>query len=129
MHPGDFILTPSWTYHDHGNPGEAPVVWMDGLDVPIVNLFDTSFLERYPDETQPNTIAEGDAQSRHGREHAASRLHTGEALVADLQLSVLEEPRGTQAVVPRWSCPCVPWREDALRQFRDTESVSSSLTS
>jgi gentisate 1,2-dioxygenase len=24
MNPGDFILTPSWTYHDHGNPGDAP---------------------------------------------------------------------------------------------------------
>ena len=66
MHPGDFILTPSWTYHDHGNPGGEPVVWLDGLDVPIVNLFDTSFLERYPDETQPNTIAEGDALMRYG---------------------------------------------------------------
>jgi len=66
MHPGDFILTPSWTYHDHGNPGDAPVVWLDGLDVPIVNLFDTSFAERHPDEAQPNTIAEGDAQSRYG---------------------------------------------------------------
>jgi len=21
MHPGDFIVTPSWRYHDHGNPG------------------------------------------------------------------------------------------------------------
>jgi gentisate 1,2-dioxygenase len=43
MRPGDFILTPSWTYHDHGNPGNQPVVWLDGLDIPIVNLFDTSF--------------------------------------------------------------------------------------
>ena len=50
MHPGDFILTPSWTYHDHGNPGNEPVVWLDGLDVPIVNIFDTSFAERYPGE-------------------------------------------------------------------------------
>jgi gentisate 1,2-dioxygenase len=66
MHPGDFILTPSWTYHDHGNLGDAPVVWLDGLDVPIVNLFDTSFAERHPDEAQPHTIAEGDAQSRYG---------------------------------------------------------------
>ena len=33
MHPGDFIITPSWTYHDHGNPGSEPVVWMDGLDI------------------------------------------------------------------------------------------------
>ena len=34
--PGDFIITPSWTWHDHGNPGNEPVVWMDGLDIRIV---------------------------------------------------------------------------------------------
>jgi len=66
MHPGDFILTPSWTYHDHGNPGKEPVVWLDGLDVPIVNIFDTSFAERHPDETQPHTIPEGDSLARFG---------------------------------------------------------------
>jgi gentisate 1,2-dioxygenase len=66
MHPGDFILTPSWTYHDHGNPGQEPVVWLDGLDVPIVNLFDTSFAERYPGDQQPNTIEDGDALARYG---------------------------------------------------------------
>ena len=66
MHPGDFILTPSWTYHDHGNPGADPVVWLDGLDVPIVNLFDTSFFERHPAERQPHTIPEGDALARYG---------------------------------------------------------------
>jgi gentisate 1,2-dioxygenase len=46
MKPGDFILTPFWSFHDHGNPGGDPVVWLDGLDIPIVNMFDTSFLER-----------------------------------------------------------------------------------
>src|SRR5512135_1224317 len=40
MHPGDFIITPSWTWHDHGNPGTEPVVWMDGLDIQILALFD-----------------------------------------------------------------------------------------
>ena len=67
MHPGDFILTPSWTFHDHGNPGGEPVIWLDGLDVPIVNLFDTSFLERIEDDgAQPETINEGDALARYG---------------------------------------------------------------
>jgi gentisate 1,2-dioxygenase len=66
MRPGDFILTPSWTYHDHGNPGDAPVIWMDGLDIPIVNLFDTGFAEHHPDETQPVTRQEGDALMRYG---------------------------------------------------------------
>jgi gentisate 1,2-dioxygenase len=46
MKPGDFILTPFWSYHDHGNPGTEPVIWLDGLDIPTVNMFDTSFLER-----------------------------------------------------------------------------------
>jgi gentisate 1,2-dioxygenase len=66
MRPGDFILTPSWTYHDHGNPGDTPVVWMDGLDIPIVNTFDTGFAEHHPDDTQPLTRREGDALARYG---------------------------------------------------------------
>jgi gentisate 1,2-dioxygenase len=53
MHPGDFILTPSWTWHDHGNRTDAPIVWLDGLDIPTVNTFDTSFAEHYPHGTQP----------------------------------------------------------------------------
>lgn len=66
MHPGDFIITPSWTFHDHGNPGAEPVVWLDGLDIPIVAFFDAGFAERYPQETQPVTKAEGDALARYG---------------------------------------------------------------
>jgi len=66
MHPGDFILTPSWTYHDHGNPSDAPAVWLDGLDIPIVNLFDASFAEHYPREVHPTDIPEGDSMARYG---------------------------------------------------------------
>jgi gentisate 1,2-dioxygenase len=50
MHPGDFILTPSWTYHDHGNPGDGPMVWLDGLDIPIVGELDAGFFEFGPEE-------------------------------------------------------------------------------
>ncbi len=52
MRPGDLIFTPSWLYHDHGNPTHEPVVWLDGLDVPIVNLLDTSFAEQHPQGNQ-----------------------------------------------------------------------------
>ena len=38
MSPGDFIITPSWTWHDHGNPSSEPMVWLDGLDIAIVEL-------------------------------------------------------------------------------------------
>jgi gentisate 1,2-dioxygenase len=66
MRFGDFVLTPFWTFHDHGNPGTEPVIWLDGLDVPIVNLFDTSFSDHHDEEMQPVTRAEGDALARYG---------------------------------------------------------------
>lgn len=66
MRPGDFIITPSWTFHDHGNPGAEPVVWMDGLDIPLVAFLDTGFMERHPEEVQPVSKPEGDALARYG---------------------------------------------------------------
>ncbi|MBN9472450.1 MAG: gentisate 1,2-dioxygenase [Bordetella sp. SCN 67-23] len=46
MEEGDFVITPSWAFHDHGNPSDEPMVWLDGLDVPIVELFDAQFMEK-----------------------------------------------------------------------------------
>lgn len=64
MHPGDFIITPSWTWHDHGNESQEPVVWLDGLDIPIVALHDAQFAERYPAAMQRIERPEGDAEAR-----------------------------------------------------------------
>jgi gentisate 1,2-dioxygenase len=66
MQPGDFIITPSWTFHDHGNPGDAPVVWLDGLDIPMVAFFDAGFAERYHEPSQPLTRRDNDALLRYG---------------------------------------------------------------
>lgn len=67
MHEGDFIITPSWTWHDHGNDGDAPMVWLDGLDIPILQLLDASFVERWPEDEQPITTPEGDSLARYGQ--------------------------------------------------------------
>ena len=72
MHPGDFILTPSWTYHDHGNLTDTPVVWMDGLDIPVVNMLDTSFAEHYPGGTQ-KVLQEGGDSPRSAFPYARTR--------------------------------------------------------
>ena len=66
MQPGDFVITPSWTWHDHGNESDRPMVWMDGLDIPIVSLLDASFAEGYPDDSQPLTRPPGDSLARYG---------------------------------------------------------------
>jgi gentisate 1,2-dioxygenase len=66
MHPGDFIITPSWTWHDHGNAAQEPVVWLDGLDIPMVRFFDAGFSEDYPQDEQEVVRPEGDAWLRYG---------------------------------------------------------------
>ena len=66
MRPGDFIVTPSMTYHDHGNHGDGPVTWMDVLDLHLVNFLDAGFAEHHPQGTQPLTRPDGDAYARFG---------------------------------------------------------------
>jgi len=48
MEPGDLILTPSWTFHDHGKEGEGPMVWLDGLDLPVLQFTKVNFKEEWP---------------------------------------------------------------------------------
>src|SRR5881394_4434175 len=67
MEPGDFVITPSWTWHDHGNDTSEPMVWLDGLDIQIVKLLGASFAEGYPDDIQPVSRPEGDSFARFGQ--------------------------------------------------------------
>ena len=66
MEPGDFVITPPWTWHDHGNESDVPMVWLDGLDVPLVQALDASFAEPYGADEQPLTRPEKDALARYG---------------------------------------------------------------
>jgi gentisate 1,2-dioxygenase len=66
MQPGDFVITPSWTWHDHGNATSEPMIWLDGLDIQIVKLLGASFAEGYPDDVQPVSRPEGDSFARFG---------------------------------------------------------------
>lgn len=45
MEPGDLILTPSGSWHEHGNETNAPMIWLDGLDLPLVGALDVIFTE------------------------------------------------------------------------------------
>jgi gentisate 1,2-dioxygenase len=45
MAPGDLVLTPSWAWHEHHNPGTEPMIWFDGLDLPLVRSLDAMFFE------------------------------------------------------------------------------------
>lgn len=53
MEPGDLILTPNMTWHDHSNDGSAPIVWLDGLDFPLVTALHQVMQERFTERRQP----------------------------------------------------------------------------
>ena len=61
MSPGDFVLTPNWAYHDHGNTSDKPMIWLDVLDLPTINFYETMFSEHLDTETQPVGHADGDS--------------------------------------------------------------------
>jgi gentisate 1,2-dioxygenase len=66
MNVGDFVITPSWTFHDHGNPSSEPMVWMDGLDVPLVELLDAQFAEKGAEDMQHTDRTQGDNLAQFG---------------------------------------------------------------
>ncbi|PJK30921.1 gentisate 1,2-dioxygenase [Minwuia thermotolerans] len=80
MHPGDFVITPNWTWHDHGNDSDEPMVWLDGLDIPVVGFFGASFAEKWGEDRQPISRPEGDSLARYGQgllpDGYARRSHT-----------------------------------------------------
>ena len=66
MQEGDFVITPSWTWHDHGNESEKLMIWLDGLDIPLLKFLDASFAEMLGEDRQTLGRPEGDALARFG---------------------------------------------------------------
>ncbi|WP_425986786.1 gentisate 1,2-dioxygenase [Brevundimonas sp. TWP1-2-1b1] len=66
MQFGDFVITPHAAWHDHGNDSDEPMIWLDGLDIPIVSVFDASFAEEHLEDRQRITRHVGDSAWRYG---------------------------------------------------------------
>lgn len=62
MEPGDLVLTAAWSVHDHGNDSDIPMIWLDGLDLPLVNGLECSFFSEIDTMSQklthPDDISE-----------------------------------------------------------------------
>ena len=65
MVPGDLVITPSWSWHDHANESDVPMLWLDSLDAPLVRLLEVGFREDYPDEIQPPGEGNDNSQARY----------------------------------------------------------------
>jgi gentisate 1,2-dioxygenase len=56
MERGDLVLTPSWEWHDHGNEGDVPMIWLDGLDLPLWQVLPSNFTEHYAQARYPSDL-------------------------------------------------------------------------
>jgi gentisate 1,2-dioxygenase len=73
-HRGDIILTPNGTWHDHGNEDKDPVVWIDMLDWPLMEMLDCAWVDQAfkapvgteDGRTQITTHANGYSKSLYG---------------------------------------------------------------
>ncbi|MEC3853908.1 cupin domain-containing protein [Paenarthrobacter ureafaciens] len=71
MAAGDLILTPAWTFHEHHNPSDRGMLWVDVLDLPVVEFLESVFFEEGPSEdVDPKT----DPQSASERYYGAPGL-------------------------------------------------------
>ncbi len=66
MRPGDLVLTPSQAWHDHGNEGTEPVIWLDGLDSPVVRYLEILTTQPHAENRQPTGKIAGVSQRRFG---------------------------------------------------------------
>ena len=74
MRRGDMILTPQWEYHDHGHEGDGPMVWLDGLDLPVYQFFPANFAQPYAEDRFPSVPAPEDSHLRYPWADMEARL-------------------------------------------------------
>ena len=66
MEEGDLITTPNWSWHDHVNAGETPIVWLDGANGPMIHYFQVISAEPYHQSQQAVTRPVGRSQREYG---------------------------------------------------------------
>ena len=67
MNPGDLIVTPSLSWHDHANPSQENAIWLDIHDPHLVNYLGATLNERFGEgDAQPISKQEGYHRQRLG---------------------------------------------------------------
>jgi gentisate 1,2-dioxygenase len=91
MAPGDLILTPSWSWHDHGNETKERVVWMDGLDIPLIASLEAMFFQFYSAQQVPATRPANASKQLHGHAHISPTWVKEKSMASPLLLYSWEQ--------------------------------------
>src|SRR6478672_13507759 len=52
--------------HDHGNPSDKPMLWLDVLDAPAINFYEACFAEDFEQQKQETKRQDGDSLAFYG---------------------------------------------------------------
>ncbi|MEM0158662.1 MAG: cupin domain-containing protein [Thermoplasmataceae archaeon] len=70
MRRGDLVLTPSYAWHDHRNESDNDVIWLDGLDAPLVwymgGIFFKDYAKVHGENVQPVKLTDEDLLATYG---------------------------------------------------------------
>lgn len=66
MEEGDLILTPQLTWHDHVNKSGRPILWLDGLDIPLTSALHQLFFEPSRREQQAIEVGSDEVAAFYG---------------------------------------------------------------
>ena len=127
MRRGDLVVTPSMTWHDHGNEGREPVIWTDALDSPVVRYLENLAMEPYEGETQPVRSGPPVRHLHYRWETAYAELvrrSTGAADPFDDVVMEYRDPATGGSVVPALGCYLQMLRRGVrTRPHRETSSA------
>ena len=123
--PGDMVLTPHDTWHNHGNQGDEPAINLSVLDLPLVETLNAMYFEHdYTEEEEGKRVKRVMQSERYTpdysqRVYGAGGLHAALRLaharhrqrLADVCLSLGHDARGAGEV------PRLRWR--SVRSHHD----------
>ena len=107
MRRGDLVVTPSMSWHDHGNDGSEPVIWTDGLDSPVVRYLENLFGEEFEGDAQPVRTGPPARHLHYRWESAYAELMSrakGEADPFDDIIMEYRDPASGSSVIPTIGC-------------------------
>lgn len=117
--PGDMVLTPHDTWHNHGNQGDEPAVNLSVLDLPLVETLNATYFEHdYTEEVDGERIRRRVQSARVSSEYSRQIYSRG-----GLMPRFVTHDRGTGNASPMYVYRWEVMRE-MLESFRDWDGDS-----
>ena len=115
--PGDMVLTPHDTWHNHGNKGDAPAVNLSVLDLPLVETLNAIYFEHDYKEEVDGRLAKMREQTARFRSDYSARIYGR----GGYKPHFVSHDRGTGAASPMYVYRWEPMRA-FLEENADAEA-------